>query len=157
MATTMGLASNFSLAAPEANRASRGRRRSSRGKVSCSSSSYYAPASTPVSGSLGDQYRTLHVQFGASVADVKKAFRQLALQYHPDVCKGSNCKVQFQNINEAYDVVMSNLREEDDDGAEQVGGEDACDQDYDMWEGEEWMMGWEGAGVRDYANPYVYS
>lgn len=25
-------------------------------------------------------------------------------QYHPDVCKGSNCGVQFHRINEAYDV-----------------------------------------------------
>lgn len=25
-------------------------------------------------------------------------------QYHPDVCKGSNCGVQFHKINEAYDV-----------------------------------------------------
>ncbi|MCW4574353.1 J domain-containing protein, partial [Venenivibrio stagnispumantis] len=41
---------------------------------------------------------------------IKKAFRQLALQYHPDVCKGSNCSVQFHRINEAYDIVMSSLR-----------------------------------------------
>lgn len=26
------------------------------------------------------------------------------LQYHPDVCRGSNCGVQFHEINEAYDV-----------------------------------------------------
>lgn len=26
------------------------------------------------------------------------------LQYHPDVCRGSNCGVQFHRINEAYDV-----------------------------------------------------
>jgi hypothetical protein len=25
-------------------------------------------------------------------------------QYHPDVCRGSNCGVQFSLINEAYDV-----------------------------------------------------
>ena len=25
-------------------------------------------------------------------------------QYHPDVCRGNNCGVQFHHINEAYDV-----------------------------------------------------
>ncbi|KAK4566115.1 hypothetical protein RGQ29_002354 [Quercus rubra] len=54
--------------------------------------------------SVIDPYKTLKIQPGASESDVKKAFRQLALQYHPDVCRGSNCGVQFHKINEAYDV-----------------------------------------------------
>ncbi|KAK9000640.1 hypothetical protein V6N11_081129 [Hibiscus sabdariffa] len=67
-----------------------------------------------------------------------KAFRQLALHYHPDVCRGNNCGVQFQTINEAYDIVMSQLRgkmkaaeayEEEIDEAMR-GMEDS---DYDMW------------------------
>ncbi|PIA45886.1 hypothetical protein AQUCO_01600260v1 [Aquilegia coerulea] len=115
--------------------------------------------------SLTDQYRTLRIQPGASESEVKKAFRNLALQYHPDVCKGSNCGVQFHQINEAYDVVMSNLREQSetsnlnytydqnyaDDGDVSMSGYDPDD----LWE--EWM-GWEGAGIRDYTshiNPYI--
>ncbi|KAK2651776.1 hypothetical protein Ddye_011632 [Dipteronia dyeriana] len=123
---------------------------SSRVMVSCSSSS-----------SVMDPYKTLRIQPGASESEVKKAFRQLALQYHPDVCRGSNCGVQFHRINEAYDTVMSSLREEssvaeiiyepyDDDQMRGVN-----DPDWDMWE--EWM-GWEGAGIRDYSshiNPYI--
>lgn len=31
------------------------------------------------------------------------------LQYHPDVCRGSNCGVQFHRINEAYDVCKISL------------------------------------------------
>ncbi|KAK7845002.1 chaperone protein dnaJ 8, chloroplastic [Quercus suber] len=117
--------------------------------------------------SVIDPYKTLKIQPGASESDVKKAFRQLALQYHPDVCRGSNCGVQFHKINEAYDVVMSNLREEssvskmyesyyeeeDIDVDEPMRGMD--DPDWDLWE--EWM-GWEGAGIRDYSshiNPYI--
>ncbi|CAM8922820.1 unnamed protein product [Rhodiola kirilowii] len=145
MATTIG---NFTLY--RASSGSRGRRRTQK-----TSSSYQPATGYGTRSSLGDQYRTLQVQFGASISDVKKAFRQLALQYHPDVCKGSNCKVQFQNINEAYDVVMSNLREADEETTPDDGEMDG--QDYDMWEEDEWMMGWEGAGVRDYANPYVYT
>ncbi|KAF5741795.1 putative Chaperone protein dnaJ 8 chloroplast precursor [Tripterygium wilfordii] len=111
-----------------------------------------------------DPYRTLRIQPDASESEVKKAFRKLALQYHPDVCRGSNCGVQFHQINEAYDVAMSNLR---DDLDESRMAYEPCDQgidepmrgmddpDWDMWE--EWM-GWEGAGIRDYSshiNPYL--
>ncbi|XP_020572627.1 chaperone protein dnaJ 8, chloroplastic [Phalaenopsis equestris] len=121
-------------------------------------------------GNLMDQYRTLRIQPGASEKEVKKAFRQLALQYHPDVCKGNNCGVQFHHINEAYDIVMSSLRaseeriqqeewrfrgwpeEEEEEGDELRG---MCDPNWELWE--EWM-GWEGAGIRDYSshiNPYI--
>ncbi|XP_021911577.1 chaperone protein dnaJ 8, chloroplastic [Carica papaya] len=112
------------------------------------------------SSSLIDPYKTLRIRPGASEYEVKKAFRQLALQYHPDVCRGSNCGVQFQTINEAYDIVMSSLRGETDetemmydDGDESMRGMN--DPDWELWE--EWM-GWEGAGIRDYTshiNPYI--
>lgn len=113
------------------------------------------------SPSVTDPYKTLRIQPDASESDVRKAFRQLALQYHPDVCRGSNCGIKFHQINDAYDTVMSNLRgeaksveifEEDDDDEFTRG---MNDPDYDMWE--EWM-GWEGAGIRDYSshiNPYI--
>ncbi|KAK9066039.1 hypothetical protein SSX86_015441 [Deinandra increscens subsp. villosa] len=107
-----------------------------------------------------DPYEILRIQPGASESEVKKAFRQLALKYHPDVCKESDCGIQFQQINEAYDMVMSDLRCESnvaemDDGPldEPMRGMD--DPDWEMWE--EWM-GWEGAGIRDYSshiNPYI--
>ncbi|XAR50457.1 hypothetical protein NMG60_11004791 [Bertholletia excelsa] len=112
-----------------------------------------------------DPYKTLRIQPGASESEVKKAFRQLALQYHPDVCRGSNCGNQFHLINEAYDIVMKNLRgestgpemetyEPNDAGTiEPMWG--VREPDWDMWE--EWM-GWEGAGIRDYSshiNPYI--
>ncbi|MFX9844274.1 J domain-containing protein, partial [Acinetobacter baumannii] len=74
-------------------------------RVSCVSSSSAAVSDDP--------YKTLRIQYGASESEVKKAFRQLALQYHPDVCRGSNCGIQFHQINEAYDIVMSNLRGEE--------------------------------------------
>ncbi|KAF3623678.1 Chaperone protein dnaJ 8, chloroplastic [Capsicum annuum] len=113
------------------------------------------------SPSMRDPYKTLRIQPDASESDVRKAFRKLALQYHPDVCRGSNCDIQFNQINDAYDTVMSNLRGEtksaeiyeeynDDESMRGVN-----DPDWDMWE--EWM-GWEGAGIRDYSshiNPYI--
>ncbi|KAB2612710.1 chaperone protein dnaJ 8 [Pyrus ussuriensis x Pyrus communis] len=117
-----------------------------------------------VASSVIDPYRTLKIQPGASESEVRKAFRQLALKYHPDVCRGNNCGVEFHQINEAYDIVMSNLRGEtttplqmyetyDEGDEEPMRGMN--DPDWDMWE--EWM-GWEGAGIRDYTshiNPYI--
>ncbi|XP_049393929.1 chaperone protein dnaJ 8, chloroplastic [Solanum stenotomum] len=116
------------------------------------------------SSAVADPYKTLKIQPGASESEVRKAFRQLALKYHPDVCRGNNCGVQFHQINEAYDVVMSNLRGEtraelemieeyDDSNDESMRG--MYEPDWDLWE--EWM-GWEGAGIRDYTshvNPYL--
>ncbi|XP_078439229.1 chaperone DnaJ-domain superfamily protein [Wolffia australiana] len=121
---------------------------------SSSSYSYSSPSTHP--GRLKDHYRTLRVQPGASERDIKKAFRELALQYHPDVCKGGDCGVEFHQINEAYDMIMESLRA----GEEWCGGveeemEGMGDTSWDLWE--EWM-GWEGAGIRDYSshiNPYI--
>ncbi|XP_062157169.1 chaperone protein dnaJ 8, chloroplastic [Alnus glutinosa] len=118
------------------------------------------------SSSVMDPYQTLRIQPNASESDVKKAFRKLALQYHPDVCRGSNCGVQFHQINEAYDIAMSNLRGESqgiasnmyesyDEDIDDDAMRGMNDPDWDMWE--EWM-GWEGAGIRDYTshiNPYI--
>uniref|UniRef100_A0A1D1YLT6 Chaperone protein dnaJ 8, chloroplastic n=1 Tax=Anthurium amnicola TaxID=1678845 RepID=A0A1D1YLT6_9ARAE len=142
------------------HRCGRGRKagRGSPRRLVCSAASASSPCYT---AGLTEQYRTLRIQPGASEKEVKKAFRQLALQYHPDVCKGSNCGVQFHQINEAYDIVMTSLRESEeppsqawgDDGDDQMRG--MYDPSWDLWE--EWM-GWEGAGIRDYSslvNPYI--
>ncbi|XP_061373123.1 chaperone protein dnaJ 8, chloroplastic-like [Gastrolobium bilobum] len=109
--------------------------------------------------SLTDSYKTLRIKPGVSRIEVKKAFRQLALQYHPDVCRGSKCGVQFHQINEAYDIVMANLRGESNGTdmyeANDAGKDEPIYPDWDLWE--EWM-GWEGAGIRDYTshiNPYI--
>ncbi|XP_057791413.1 chaperone protein dnaJ 8, chloroplastic-like [Salvia miltiorrhiza] len=107
-----------------------------------------------VSSTVSDPYQTLSIRPGASESEIKKAFRQLALKYHPDVCRGSNCGVQFHQINEAYNIVMSNVRGESS-GAEMYDEDEQNEQDWDLWE--EWM-GWEGAGIRDYSshiNPYI--
>ncbi|XAR67818.1 hypothetical protein NMG60_11002737 [Bertholletia excelsa] len=115
---------------------------------------------------LADHYKTLRIYPGASESEVKKAFRKLALQYHPDACRGSNCGFQFHRINEAYDAVMSDLRGEStaskmemyepcDAGPDETTTRGMNYPDWELWE--EWM-GWEGAGIRDYSshiNPYI--
>ena len=50
-----------------------------------------------------DYYKTLGIEKGASQDEIKKAFRKLAHQYHPDKAGGNAEK--FKEVNEAYSVL----------------------------------------------------
>jgi len=53
-----------------------------------------------------DYYKTLGVPRTASHDDIRKAFRKLARQYHPDVAKDKKrSEEKFKEINEAYEVL----------------------------------------------------
>src|SRR3954469_15130982 len=53
-----------------------------------------------------DYYATLGLPRNASEEDIKKAFRRLARQYHPDVAKDKKtAEAKFKEINEAYEVL----------------------------------------------------
>jgi len=53
-----------------------------------------------------DYYETLGVPLTASEEDIKKAFRKLARQYHPDVARDKKvAEEKFKEINEAYEVL----------------------------------------------------
>src|SRR5216110_1970287 len=53
-----------------------------------------------------DYYKTLGVARTASDEEIRKAFRKLARQYHPDVAKDKKtAEEKFKEINEAYEVL----------------------------------------------------
>jgi molecular chaperone DnaJ len=52
-----------------------------------------------------DYYDVLGVQREATQEDIKKAYRRLARQYHPDVSSEQDAEARFKEINEAYEVL----------------------------------------------------
>lgn len=52
-----------------------------------------------------DYYETLGVQRDADDAALKRAFRKLARQYHPDVNSEPGAEDRFKEISEAYEVL----------------------------------------------------
>jgi molecular chaperone DnaJ len=52
-----------------------------------------------------DYYDVLGVSRNASKDDIRRAFRKLARQYHPDINNAPDAEDQFKEINEAYHVL----------------------------------------------------
>jgi molecular chaperone DnaJ len=52
-----------------------------------------------------DYYEVLGVTRTASPEEIKKAFKRLARQYHPDVYKGADAETKFREIKEAHEVL----------------------------------------------------
>lgn len=53
----------------------------------------------------GDYYQTLGVSKTASADEIKKAYRKLALEWHPDRNKSAEAAKKFTKINQAFEVL----------------------------------------------------
>ncbi|MDE6477110.1 MAG: molecular chaperone DnaJ [Mycoplasmoidaceae bacterium] len=52
-----------------------------------------------------DYYEVLGISKSASQDEIKRAFRKLAMKYHPDRNKAPDAEQKFKEINEAYEVL----------------------------------------------------
>ncbi|XP_059140211.1 dnaJ homolog subfamily B member 5-like [Physella acuta] len=59
-----------------------------------------------------DYYKILGITKGASDDEIKKAYRKMALKYHPDKNKSPGAEEKFKEIAEAYDVLSDPNKKE---------------------------------------------
>lgn len=59
---------------------------------------------------MKDHYATLGLGSDASLADIKRAFRQKAALYHPDRNSSAQAPALFRAVQEAYDVLSDATR-----------------------------------------------
>jgi len=57
--------------------------------------------------SINDLYRELDIEPGASDDEVKKAYRKLAVKYHPDKNNEKGAEEKFKKVSEAYNILSN--------------------------------------------------
>jgi len=73
---------------------------------------------------MDDPYRVLGLQPGASDEEVKRAYRQLAKKYHPDMNPGDPHAAKMMNdINAAYDQILKQRQGKGSEGGFSYGSE----------------------------------
>merc|ERR1712200_46025 len=59
---------------------------------------------------LPDYYAMLNVSHDASMKQIKRSFRKLAMEYHPDKNKTEGTQIVFQELSEAYSILSDPLK-----------------------------------------------
>lgn len=75
---------------------------------------------------MADLYEILEVELSASETEIKKAYRRLALRYHPDKTKGdTSAEIKFKEISSAYEILSDEKKRSDYDLYGSTDGADA--------------------------------
>ena len=75
-----------------------------------------------------DYYKTLGIDKSATKDDIKKAFRKLAHEYHPD--KGTGNEAKFKEVSEAYSVLSDDKKRSQYDTFGSAGPSSSAGQSY---------------------------
>merc|ERR1712042_242518 len=59
---------------------------------------------------LPDYYAMLNVSHDASMKQIKRSFRKLAMEFHPDKNKTDGAQIVFQELSEAYSILSDPLK-----------------------------------------------
>ncbi len=106
---------------------------------------------------MKDYYQILGVPRSAGGEEIKKSYRRLAKQYHPDVNKGSKtAEEKFKDISEAYNVLSDPKQRKQYD----IFGQAGPGFDPSQWAGQGGGAGWPGgagAWSSDDGVHYTYS
>lgn len=94
---------------------------------------------------MADHYETLGVSREATPDEIKKAYRRLARELHPDVNPSPEASEKFKSVTHAYDVLSDpNERQRYDMGGDQAGGMGGFGDIFETFFGQ----GFGGAGQR---------
>ena len=72
---------------------------------------------------MKDFYKTLNLKDEATEDEIKKSYRKLAAEFHPDRNKEPSAEVKMKEINEAYDTLGDVTKKQQYDQQKQFGGQ----------------------------------
>jgi DnaJ-class molecular chaperone len=107
---------------------------------------------------MKDLYEILNLNKSSSENDIKKAYKKLAFQYHPDKNKSSDAESKFREISEAYDILMNTdkRRMYDNFGYDSISGDIPEINPLDLFQSL-FNVDFTGLGENMHSNIFVFS
>ncbi len=85
---------------------------------------------------MSEHYAALGLKSDATLADIKRAFRQKASQFHPDRNSAPDAPARFREVQEAYDVLSDETkRKAYDDNRRRNLLDDPAQTAREIWQG----------------------
>ena len=107
---------------------------------------------------MKDLYKILNIDKSCSDNDIKKAYKKLAFQYHPDKNKSQDAESKFREISEAYDILINSdkRRMYDNFGYDSISGDIPQINPLDLFQSL-FNVDFAGLGENMHSNIFVFS